>query len=379
MRVGQISHLYRPSIGGIENYVYRLNESARARGHDVSTYTTDLSLENGDSPLETGEDVFYCDTDVSVLRNPLSRELHRRVAASDHDVYHLHNPWFLPTLTGAHAVPGDAATVMTVHSAQITSNSALVRGLNVAYKPLAGYVFDRVDHSFVQGETEKRRLLDRFDLAPGDVSVVPNGIHPDEYDVGEAAVEAFQERYGLDPAVPTVLYVSRLIPEKNPGAFVDAVSKHLADEQLQAVVVGTGDEGFVGSLRARADDRVTFLSNLEFDELKAAYHASDLFVFLGTWEGLPTVILEAMNARLPVISTPVGAVPDAVADGENGTIVPSPPDARAVATSIRYYLDLPDRREAVGRRNRERVHEAYAWDGIADEVLSTYKDLLPTR
>jgi glycosyltransferase involved in cell wall biosynthesis len=376
MHLCQVSHLYRPSIGGIENYVYRLNASARADGHTVTTYTTDLSLSNDQSPLDTGEQVQYCETNLAPLRNPLSVELYRRVRDSQADVYHLHNPWFLPTLTAAHAIPEDAPTVMTVHSAQITSNSPAVRALNIAYKPFAQHILNRVDHSFVQGDTEKRRLLGRFDVRADEISVVPNGIHPHEYDVPDRAVAAFQERYGLDPDTPTLLYVSRLIPAKNPRVFVDAVSDHLADRDVQALVVGTGEEEFVASLRAGADERVQFLSNLEFEELKAAYHASDLFVFLGTWEGLPTVILEAMNARLPVVSTPAGAIADVVTDGENGTLVSSPPDARSVATALRYYLDLPGERAAVGARNRDLVHGTYRWDGIAETILAKYNALV---
>lgn len=376
MQISQISHLYRPSIGGIENYVHRLNMSTREDGHTVTTYTTDLSLSNDQSPLNTGEQVRYCETNVSPLRNPFSIELYQRVRNSQADIYHLHNPWFLPTLEAAKAIPEESPTVMTVHSSQITSNSPVVRGLNIAYKPFAQYIFNRVDHNFVQGKTEKQRLLDRFDIHPDEISVVPNGIHPDEYDVPDQAVTEFQDEYDLDPELPTVLYVSRLIPEKNPSVFIDAVSDHLANKNLQALIVGTGEDDFVASLQAKADDRLQFLSNLEFEQLKAAYHASDLFVFLGTWEGLPTVILEAMNARLPIISTPVGAIADAVTDGENGTIVSSPPDGRAVATAVRYYLDLPNERATVGERNRELVHETYQWNRIAEAILTKYKELV---
>jgi glycosyltransferase involved in cell wall biosynthesis len=375
MEVGQVSHLYRPSIGGIENYVHRLNESIRAAGHDAITFTTDLSLAD-ESPLETSENVHYCRTELAPLRNPLSVELHRTVRRSDCDVYHLHNLWFLSTLVGAHAVPDGAPTVITIHSAEIRNNSPLVRALNVAYRPFVQYVLDRVDHSFVQGETERRRVLDRFDVDPASVSVVPNGIHPEAYDVPDRDVAAFRETYGLDPDVPTVLYVSRLIPEKNPDVFVEAVSERLADEPLQALVVGTGEGSFVRSVKRAADDRVRFLSNLEFQELKTAYHAADVFTFLGTWEGLPTVILEAMNARMPIISTPVGAIPDAVNVPENGQLVPSPPDSRSVATAVRYYLDQPERRATVGEHNREYVRAEYRWADIAHEIIGRYKELV---
>jgi len=378
LSIAQVTHVYRPSIGGIENYVHRLTESIRDTDHEVTTYTTDLSLASDASPLGADGSVQYCDTTVSPLRNPLSVELHRRVARSDHDIYHLHSPWFLSSLFAAHAVPTDATVVMTVHSAQIRSNSALVRALNTVYDPLARYVFKKVDHSFVQGRTERERLLDRFDLASETVSIVPNGIHPEEYDMPDTVVNDFYHQHGIDPDRPVALFVSRLIPEKNPGVFVDAVTEHLEGRDVQPVIIGTGEETFVASLRERGPE-VTFLSNLEFAELKSAYHASDLFVFLGTWEGLPTVVLEAMNARLPVIATPVGAIPDTVTDGENGTLVSSPPSAREVASALRTYLDNPDRREAVGRRNRGLVRESYEWDGIAETVVRTYQELTAGR
>ena len=374
IHVSQVTHLYQPSLGGIENYAHRLNESLREAGHTTTTFTTDLSLADDDTPV-ADEDVRYCTTVASLLRNPLSLELHRTLRESELDLYHLHNPWLLPTLTGAHALDAGAPTVMTVHSAAITSHSRVIRALNTTYKPFAQYVFDRVDHSFVQGPTEKRRLLDRFDVRSEDVSVVPNGIHPDEYDVPDTAVSAFREDHGLDPAIPTVLYVSRLIPEKNPRTFVEAVADHLDGRDLQALVVGTGEETFVRDLRRRADSQVRFSETVAFEALKAAYHASDLFVFLGTWEGLPTVILEAMNARLPIVSTPVGAIPDAVAEPDNGLFVPTSPTPRAVATAIRYYLDQPDERVAVGERNRDRVRAEYKWTDVAESIIERYEEV----
>jgi glycosyltransferase involved in cell wall biosynthesis len=373
MDVGQVTHRYRPSVGGIENYVHRLNGSLRERGHGVSTFTTDASLDGGGTPVED-ERVVYGKTVAAPLRNPFSVDLYRAVRDSDCDLYHLHNLWFLATVAAARAV-ADRPTVLTVHSAAIANRTPLVRALNAAYRPLAQYVLDRVDHSFVQGETERRRLLDTFDVDPASVSVVPNGIHPETCDVPDRVVDAFRRERGLDPDVPTLLYVSRLVPEKNPGVLLDALD-YLDGVPLQVLVVGDGDPEFVASLRARADERVAFLSGLARERLLAAYHAADLFAFLGSWEGLPTVILEAMNARLPVISTPVGAVPDAVRQPENGRLLDSPPTPEAVATSVRYYLDRPDTRRAVGERNRRRVRSEYAWDGVAADIAEQYDRLV---
>jgi glycosyltransferase involved in cell wall biosynthesis len=371
--VAQVTHKYRPSIGGIENYVYRLNESARANDHTVTTYTTDRSLQNEASPLTAESNVHYCETTASILRNPLSIELHGKLRSSDHDLYHLHSPWFLPTLEAAHAIPNDAPAVMTVHGADIRATGPLVQGLNLAYRPLAGYVFDHVDHTIALGTTERRYLLDRFDLQPSTVSVVPNGIYPEEFDVSDSELAQFRQRHGLDPDVPTILYVSRLTPEKNPDILLDAVVDHLPSRELQVLVVGTGEQSVLDDLRARADDRVRFLSNLSFEALKAAYHTATVFVFLGTWEGLPTVVLEAMAAGAPVVTTDVGAIPDVVEDGTNGRLLPESPDPQRVADAIEHYLDRPAERAAVSRRNRERIEQRYHWDDVACSILDIYK------
>jgi hypothetical protein len=48
MKIGQIPHIYLPYIGGIQNYVYRLKNSFEEKGHKVTIYTTDLSIQGTD-------------------------------------------------------------------------------------------------------------------------------------------------------------------------------------------------------------------------------------------------------------------------------------------------------------------------------------------
>jgi len=377
MQVTQVAHVYHPSFGGIENYAHRLHRSLEADGHTSRVVTTDASLSPG-SPVEPESHADYCTTDFSLFRNPFSLELYRRLRRDDADVYHLHSPWFLPTLEAVAALPDDAAVTMTVHGFD-TGRSLTQRALNVAYWPFAQYIFSQVDRVFVLGESEGHRVTGRFRTRDDQVTVVPNGIDPEAYDVPEGAVDGFRETYGIDPDVPTVLYVSRLVPVKRPDLLVDAVTNHLADEDVQVLVVGRGDPEYVGSLVQRAGPQVRFLSNLPFEDLKAAYHAADLFVALGVSEGFPTVLLEAMNGGLPVVTTPAGAVPDVVRDPENGRVLDRKPTAAEVAGAIREYLDDPELCRTTGERNRALVREAYTWDGVYERIRDTYEELLAER
>lgn len=378
MRVTQVTHRYHPSFGGIENYVHRLNASLAADGHEVRTVTTDRSI-SPESPVAPDPDATYCKTTFSVVRNPFSVELFRRLRRDDSDVYHLHSPWFFPSLEAVAALPDDATVTMTVHGVHTPTTTLLSRGLSVAYRPVAQWIFDRVDRIFVLGAAERRRLTDRFRVRDDQVAVVPNGIDPDAYDVPAADVDAFRDRYAIDPDVPTLLFVGRLVPVKRPELLIDAVGDHLADEDLQVLVVGKGEPAYVGSLVDRADPRVRFLSNLEFRELKAAYHASDCFLSLGTSEGLSTVLLEAMNARLPAVTTPAGANADVVNDPANGRVLSMQPTAGDVARAIASVLEDEDERAAMGERNRELVRREYAWDGVYERILANYEELLAAR
>jgi len=141
-------------------------------------------------------------------------------------------------------------------------------------------------------------------------------------------------------------------------------------------VIGKGDDEYAGSLLGRADERTRFLSNLSFGDLKAAYHAADCFVALGTSEGLSTVLLEAMNARLPVVTTPAGANADVVSGPEHGRVVEMHPDPREVAAAIREILADEDERQAMGERNRDLVRQEYDWEVVYERIRETYEELL---
>jgi glycosyltransferase involved in cell wall biosynthesis len=378
MNVAQVSHLYRPSIGGIENYSYRLANSLRESGHSVSVVTTDASLANDRSPLSVETDVTYCETTATVLRNPFSIELYQTVRRSMADVYHLHSPWYLSTLESVLALPAGTPVVMTIHGFQ-PIRSLAARVLDAAYGPFAQYVLDTVDRTIVLGRSEKERLLNEFDVSPADVSVIPNGIRPSEHDVSASAVERVHNEYGIDPSTPTVLYVSRLVPLKNPRVLVDAVSKGLPDVEMDALLVGNGERSYVSDLRDRADDRVRFLANLPFEDLQALYHAADVFVMPSRSEGLPTVVLEAMNAELPIVTTPVGALADVIDHRDHGWVLPSPPTARALVRAIRFYVEHPTERRATGERNRAYVRTAFDWENVARDIESVYEEVLGGR
>lgn len=373
MKVTHVNHHYLPMYGGLEYYTHRLCVSLARAGHRTSVLTTDESLRGVAPPTDVG-DVTYCRTDASLLRNPFSLELFRRLRESDADVYHLHSPWTLSSLEAVFALPRDVPVVITVHGFQ-PFTSLFARLVSRAYRPFAQKIFDRADAVIVLGESEAVRLHREFDVPASKVAVLPNGIDLQAMAVEQTVVDAFREKHALDPDVPTVLFVGRLVPEKNPELLVEALSGPLSDLDYQALVIGAGDDRYAERLHALADDRIRFASGLPREELLAAYQVSDLFVLLSVSEGLPTVVLEAMYAELPVVTTPVGALPDFITD-DHGAVVPVDATPEELAAVVRPFLTDADRRATVGARNRALVVERFDWDRIAADIGRLYGRLV---
>ena len=141
MQIGQISHVYLPHIGGLENYISRLKQSFENRGNEVTVYTTDFGIRNRDI-IE--KDVVYCKTNFSIVRNPFSFELLKELKQSNEDIYHLHGYEFLSSLF-ATKILKNKPKVLTQHGAEIESNNLKIYMLNGIYHPFAQYILESMD------------------------------------------------------------------------------------------------------------------------------------------------------------------------------------------------------------------------------------------
>ena len=154
-----------------------------------------------------------------------------------------------------------------------------------------------------------------------------------------------------------VLSVGRLETEKNPLLLADVLARlRSADPRWRLVVAGEGP------LRGELEERLRELEVAEAAELRGyvpidaglreLYRECDLFLHVSWTEGLPQVIFEAFAARLPVVATAVGGVPDAA--GDAALLVP-PGDAEAPARELERLVADDALRAALVERGVERV------------------------
>jgi glycosyltransferase involved in cell wall biosynthesis len=176
-----------------------------------------------------------------------------------------------------------------------------------------------------------------------------------------------------------LLTVSRIDPRKNlrvlPGA-VAALGQDGFDVTLDLVgppigLLGEGERDAILDIAARAGvkDRVSLRGAVPLDELMGRYRDYDLFVLpTGPGEGIPRVLLEAMAAGLPVVTTAVAGIRSLVVDGHNGVILDDA-GSGAVAAKVRMLIETPDLRQRVIRGGYETAR-AHTLDAQAASMMA---------
>ena len=177
---------------------------------------------------------------------------------------------------------------------------------------------------------------------------------------------------------PVLLYVGRLMIQKGVFDLLEALSMLRPAVACRLVVAGDGPAAAeLRSCVARLGlaSAVTFCGYLRGDDLERAYRQADVFV-LPTHgpEGFPTVILEAMAAGLPIITTSLRGAVDRLDEGVNALFVASRrPDQ--LADALRRLLADEDLRAEMGRRNARKVEE-FAPEAVAGRYLSILRSVV---
>ncbi len=125
------------------------------------------------------------------------------------------------------------------------------------------------------------------------------------------------------------------------------------------------------------ENHVALLGKLERDELVKIYNSSDIYVLPaifveGDMEGFGIVLLEAAAAGIPVVSTRLGGITDAVEEGVSG-ILNEPGDWQGVTTSIITLIENQTLRKKLGSSGRDRVRKQFSWPYLAAEYLREVK------
>lgn len=220
------------------------------------------------------------------------------------------------------------------------------------------------------------------------LSVLHNGIDLSYFDEPLTAVgnkTSVLKAAGFPPESPVVGMVGRARPLKGQHIFLQMAGQLSAClPDCRFLVVG-GDQFNVGDdyeaqlmtlcSQLGLDDYVHWTGQL--DDVRPALEAMDIFVNPGVPEGFGLVNVEAMAMDKPVVAFDHGPLPEIVAHGETGLLVP-PGDTAALARAVDRLLQDPARAHRMGREGRRRAESLFRIERTVNELEAHYQELIGT-
>jgi glycosyltransferase involved in cell wall biosynthesis len=179
-----------------------------------------------------------------------------------------------------------------------------------------------------------------------------------------------QERY--------ILYTGRLSHRKGLFDLIEC-GKYICKKYPDVSFVIPGKGILLNKLKTQVEkiglkDRFRFLGFVDRRKLIQLYQNAAVYVMPSHYEGLPTVLLEAMSCGLPVVATSVSGNLDVLSSGENGILIP-PKSPEKMADAISLLLDNESLRKKVGSNARKTIEEHYSWEVITNKFLKCYQSL----
>ena len=286
------------------------------------------------------------------------------------DLIHLH--WPNPMAALAYLLSGHRSPlVLSYHSDVIRQ-----RLLSEVFRPLIAAILERSRAILVSSTAylETSVVLSKYRSR---CHVVIFGI-PDSYFLlpDPVTVQKIESEYGH----PLVLTVGRLVDYKGFGDLIQA----MVSTQARLLIAGTGPlqaklSRLVHSLQL--ERRVIFLGELSDEDLRAYYHASDIFVLASTnrRESFGLVQVEAMAASKPVINTQLDSGVSSVSlDEVTGLTVP-PSDPLALSVAINRLLGDARARQTMGKSARHRAETVFRSAHMRDQLLTIYRRVLTSE
>jgi glycogen synthase len=240
-------------------------------------------------------------------------------------------------------------------------------------------------------------ILRYFRVPPERVTVIHNGIDPEEYRRAEGRDRL--ARFAIDLSRPTVLFLGRISRQKGILHLLGALP--YLDPRAQLVLCASSPdtaeiarevEAAVSRAQAGRSRVIWIREMVDRPTAIQLYSQASVFCCPSIYEPFGIINLEAMACETPVVASAVGGIPEVVVHGETGLLVPvtlqdearfepaNPAEfAQGLARSINTLLADDTLRRRMGENGRRRVEERFSWHSVALATLTLYETLLPTR
>lgn len=374
MPLDRVIHLSKMTgAAGSEGHLLALLPGLRARGVDARLW---MLVEPG-NPVQDYVDraeALGVPVERVIIRRHFDPELWRRLAVRLRDAR--------PDLVHTHLIHADLYGIPAARWAGVRgvvssrhNDDRFRRWLPV--RALSRWLWRQADAGIAISEAIRRFAIAYEGVSPQKIHTIHYGLDPASVHAPPDARTRLRQELGLPADAPLVGSVCRLIEQKGLDNALDGFAQVVAEFPAAHYAIA-GDGPLRGALEAQAArlgvaDRVHFLGWRA--DAPAIFAALDVLLAPSRWEGFGLVFLEAMALGVPVISTRVSAIPEVIADGETGWLVP-PDDPAAIAGALRAALADPGERCRRGEAGRARLESQFTVDAMVERTLAVYRGVV---
>jgi len=356
------------TTGGGERHVADLMRLLPARGVEVGL----VAPSGGDlSMLSAQCGIAFHHAEIAGGFSPSARrQLRAALSTFQPDIVHAHGSRAAFHVRVADPLAAQRV-IYTLHGIHVDQAGSALR--RKAFLAAEHYLRGRTARFITVCEADTRKGARLGVLRQRDTAMVYNGVAAPE---GSCPSYSFREEIGVAEHTLLVLSVGRFHEQKDQVTLLHAWAR-VRERYPDAVLVLVGSGALEMSLRKLAES-LLLGDSLRIvrprADLRPVYLAADIFALSSLWEGLPYVILEAMSFALPVASTNVDGIPEAVEGGASGLLVP-PRTPEALADAIVRLLRDPALRARMGEAGERIASERFGLERMADELTAVYRDV----
>jgi glycosyltransferase involved in cell wall biosynthesis len=393
LKIILISPLYPPHIGGVEFHVSNLATQLRSFGNEVQIVTSLVP-----KCKLNDHNVVRVPAIGSIFDTPICPSLLNILRDIQADLIHIHlPPRFFPeaTMLSLRLQKKHIPVVITNHAPvaeRIVINSELNSSkkvffekiFTVAHNQLFWYsVHKNSQKIIVQGKAMEDLLYSnvlRNDIKTFSekIHIIPNAVDEKLFNPAMFREELVRPLFHIK-SKKVILYVGRLAKHKGVDYLIKALSLIKPEfHDLELVIAGSGSERQnleALSIKMGIHESIKFLGDVPHQEIPSLLYLATILVHPSFYEGIPTVVLEAMSMEKPVIVADSGCMPEVIENGKTGFVVKKG-NALELAQAMRFILSDSKRARTIGKAGRASVKEKYTWDVVTLKHINLYKELL---
>ena len=213
---------------------------------------------------------------------------------------------------------------------------------------IINYLFSKCNYFITLSNSWKKFYMTNVGIKENQIFVLPNPVK----------MPLFKRNYTKKSDNIKFLFLGRIGQRKGAFELIEAFSRLPLQQRTQASLIVAGDGETEKAIKLVKDlelsDRINIIDWVNSEERDALLSKSDIFVLPSHNEGLPMAIIEAMSFGLPIITTPVGGIPELISNGDNGLLI-EPGDIQELSNAMQYLINNESIKNFLGTKAKERV------------------------